>query len=296
MLDVQCFTGNAVFAPRDGCGATSVFGDSVPSTRVTPLSCPMPNTSNSTGYFHSKRLKLQHILGVPTDIGPALVKKKGLGAALSSNVPLSYFLLFLLKTHSSELLCFYLDVESLESAEMPLVELQRAVRQIYSTYIEPDSFLEINLDQCTRELVRDRMLEFTARAANDAVNLNDITSINEIMPSKLIDKRISRQLTVETVSSISSERGNGVAAIFDAAKKHVWHLLENSLASFMRTEPFLSLLSMNQADCTILSDDAQREAIAALQKHVDNISTRSESTKRHKVHSQNLINEFSKRI
>ncbi|KAI8910382.1 hypothetical protein EDD86DRAFT_177126, partial [Gorgonomyces haynaldii] len=91
--------------------------------------------------------KLEKLLGeISLDISGVEIEKEGLKALLQSKVPLAYFFANLIDNYSTELICFYLDVERYLSCTFTTLEKKfQCAQQIFTTYLDPRSFLEVNV-------------------------------------------------------------------------------------------------------------------------------------------------------
>jgi Regulator of G protein signaling domain len=110
-------------------------------------------------YLQSKS-KILKVLGVPVklDIPVSEIEKEGLKAVLISKVPMAYFMQSLLESYSSELLCSYLDIECYENSYFATDdERRKCAQKIYSTYLDPRSFLEINVGDAVKKDIVSRM-------------------------------------------------------------------------------------------------------------------------------------------
>ncbi|KAL0082415.1 RGS domain-containing protein [Phycomyces blakesleeanus] len=75
------------------------------------------------------------------------IMQDGLKGMLQSKIPLGYYICHLMEEYSCENLFFYLAVEQYEHHQFETRDDQHiAAKRIYSTYIAPNSQLEINLE------------------------------------------------------------------------------------------------------------------------------------------------------
>ncbi|KAJ3106073.1 hypothetical protein HDU97_007076 [Phlyctochytrium planicorne] len=129
---------------------------------------------------HPSLRKLVSILGddARIDVPIKEIANQGLTALLDSKLPLCYFLLYLLKEYSSEILFFTLDVQTYEQTLFPSTTTQNIAAQvIFNTYLAPSSLLEINATHKTRRTVIDGVQQGIrccfAPAQEEAVELLD---------------------------------------------------------------------------------------------------------------------------
>ncbi|KAJ3218125.1 hypothetical protein HDU67_006529 [Dinochytrium kinnereticum] len=102
--------------------------------------------------------KLVSILGddARIDVPIKEIAAQGLTALLDSKLPLCYFLVYLLKEYSSEILFFILDVQAFEQTLFPSTMSQNMAAQvIFNTYLAPSSLLEVNASHRARRQVID---------------------------------------------------------------------------------------------------------------------------------------------
>ncbi|KAJ3117280.1 hypothetical protein HDU96_007319 [Phlyctochytrium bullatum] len=107
---------------------------------------------------HPSLRKLVSILGDDPriDVPVKEIASQGLTALLDSKLPLCYFLVYLLKEHSSEILFFTLDVQTYEQTLFPSTTAQNVAAQvIFNTYLAPSSLLEVNASHRARRQVID---------------------------------------------------------------------------------------------------------------------------------------------
>ena len=106
----------------------------------------------------ARKSKLEKLLGEQVDVSVVEIEREGLKALLHSKIPLAYFMYSLLNSYSCELLCFYLDVDRYETCQFRSKEAQlTCARQIFTTYLDPRSFLEINVNDSTKKEILQRM-------------------------------------------------------------------------------------------------------------------------------------------
>ncbi|KAI8838095.1 RGS domain-containing protein [Chytridium lagenaria] len=107
---------------------------------------------------HPSLRKLVSILGDDPRIDVPIkeIAAQGLTALLDSKLPLCYFLVYLLKEYSSEILFFTLDVQAFEQTLFPSTMSQNMAAQvIFNTYLAPSSLLEVNASHRARRQVID---------------------------------------------------------------------------------------------------------------------------------------------
>lgn len=103
-------------------------------------------------FWAKRRAKSPHLTwfwgeSIAQDVAVAEIQRYGLGALLESNIPLCYFLYYLLDNYCSENLFFYIEVEAFEAHKFKSKEeIRKTARQLYTCFIKEKSDFEVNLD------------------------------------------------------------------------------------------------------------------------------------------------------
>nr|KAJ3405991.1 hypothetical protein HK105_003625 [Polyrhizophydium stewartii] len=114
----------------------------------------------------------------PVDISTTQIERKGLWALLLSNLPLCYFLLYLLRKHTAEILFFVLDAHDFEQTVFESnTQLQRSAQDLFGLYLAKDALFELNVSHKVRRAVADGIqsssLSCFARAQQEMMRLLD---------------------------------------------------------------------------------------------------------------------------
>ncbi|KAI8368949.1 RGS domain-containing protein [Blakeslea trispora] len=128
------------------------------------------------------------------------IRREGLRALLLSTVPLGYFLYYLLNEYSSENLFFYLAVENYQNYEFSShSERVHVATKISRAYLTRNSELEVNLEDKIYRTVQE---------------------------------------SLELLQQQEEENSYSTGTEFDAAKKHIFSLLNASYYRFRTTNVF----------------------------------------------------------
>lgn len=134
----------------DHFDAIYLYHDYLPALDDTLSHDTLPSGYTSLCHrMRSSREKLARFFGCswpPYDLSLRVIERYGLAALLQSNVPLVYFLRYLLDQWAAENLFFYCDVENFEQAEHSNAHNRAiAAQRIYDTFIRRDAIFEVNL-------------------------------------------------------------------------------------------------------------------------------------------------------
>jgi hypothetical protein len=97
--------------------------------------------------IEQRKRKLYQFFGDDiADVSLKDINELGLPALLHSRVPLTFFLIHLLKHHCAELLFFYLDIQQLKRKNFNHAQEQDIVsRQVFELYLESNAPFELNI-------------------------------------------------------------------------------------------------------------------------------------------------------
>lgn len=129
---------------------------------------------NSWRRRNKSTTKLKNFFGHSAQIDVSVLY--GLPALLSSNVPLCYFLSFLLESLRAENLFFYLEAVMFEEYTFETNrQLRHSAKELYNNFIREDSIFEVNIEAATKKRIQDAIRDYDqtcfAEARDHILNL-----------------------------------------------------------------------------------------------------------------------------
>jgi len=115
--------------------------------------------------------KLRKFFGksAPVDISVKDIEDYGLPALLNSNIPLCYFLHFLLETFRAENLFFYMESTMFEDYDFTTKkQLKQSARELYNNFIKEGSEFEINIEGSIRKRIQEGIEEYDQTCFNES--------------------------------------------------------------------------------------------------------------------------------
>ncbi|KND00322.1 uncharacterized protein SPPG_04646 [Spizellomyces punctatus DAOM BR117] len=171
---------------------------------VPRSSTPVQHSASVTWspLVRSSTRKLADIMGesCPLDVCVRDIEEGGLEVMLESRLPLIYFLSHLLAEHTAESLFFTHDMKSFAQSSFPTTaSLLHHSQDLFSTYLDAASVLEINVSQSTRRIVATNIRHRKGIAAFDHA---------VVQVKKLLEQAWTRFKESRTWSTMKADLGH----------------------------------------------------------------------------------------